>query len=262
MLSAGKISLGDKTSLVLLSLPVGKKAKRSSTAGCFAEYLLCTDVCARRLCVMSSSTLSRLSGISLIIGGLLAAIGGIGQGVFPNLFSPVWLLVSVFADFGQFFILLGLPILYARQMKRAEMLGLVGFVLFFVATIEVAGGGNLFDMVVYPWVTKLNAFNNPPLSFILFFMILKLLLFVGSLIFGIAQLRAGVFPKGPILLFLVGSVLLGFGGIAHMIHYLDYLGSLLCDLSFVWFGSILLSQSRLQEEVQPGSTPVRADARA
>ncbi|MBV9613883.1 MAG: hypothetical protein JO031_00335, partial [Ktedonobacteraceae bacterium] len=79
------------------------------------------------------------------------------------------------------------------------------------------------------------------------------LLFVGSLLFGIAQFRAGVLPKGPIILLLVGLVLNRIGG--HVPHLQD-LGSMLFSLSFAWFGLALLSV--LRPDVVPEPTPVSA----
>lgn len=211
---------------------------------------------------MSSSTIYRLSGVSLVIGGLLAAIGAVGQGFFPNFFSPGWLLMSASVGIGLLFILLGLPAVYARQMKKAGMLGLIGFIVFFIACMQYGGSRGLTDLVVLPWVTQLNALNNPTLSFILFYIIVKLLLLVGSIVFAIATLRAGVFPKGSVILLIVGSVLFIFGGRVHVIPYLDYFGEMLFSLSFVWFGSALLSQPRQEEEFQPAHAPIGTKARA
>jgi hypothetical protein len=210
---------------------------------------------------MSSSTVYRLSGVSLLIGGGLAAIGVVGQGFFPDLFSPMWPLVSSLIYIGLLFVLLGLPAVYTRQMKRAGKLGLIGFILFFLACVQFGGSSGVFDIVALPWLTQANAFNNVPLSFILFFLIVKLLLLVGSLVFGLATLRTGALPKGSVILLIVGSVLFILGGKVHVIPYLDYLGETLFFLSFVWFGSALLSQTHQEGEFQPASAPTGTEAR-
>lgn len=209
---------------------------------------------------MSSSTVYRLSGISLFIGGLLAAIGTVGQAFFSNLFSPMWTLVSASHYIGLLLILLGLPAVYTMQMKRAGKLGLIGFILFFTAFAQFGGSTGVVDIVALPWLTKINAFNTTPLSFILFFLLVKLFLLVGSVVFGIAMLRTSTFPKGSVILLIVGAVLFLFGGRVH-IPYLDYLGEVLFLMSFVWFGSSLLSQPQQENELQPVAVPGGTEAR-
>lgn len=210
---------------------------------------------------MSSSTVYRLSGMSLLIGGLLAAIGVVGQAIFSNLFSPMWSLVSASVYIGLLLILLGLPAVYSRQMKRAGKLGLVGFILLFTACAQFGGSSGLFDIVALPWLTKMNAFTTMPLSFILYFLIVKLFILVGSIVFGIAALRSGTLPKGSGILLIVGAVLFIFGSRVHFIPYLDYLGEALFFLSFAWFGSSILSQPHQESESQPVGIPTGTEAR-
>ena len=211
---------------------------------------------------MVSSTVYRLSGVSLLIGGLLAAMGVVGQAFFPDLSSPVWSLVSASTYIGLLFVLLGLPALYTWQMKRAGKLGLVGFILFFIACAQFGGSSGVFDIVALPWLTQANAFNNLPMSFILFFLIVKIFLLVGSLVFGIAALRSGTLPKGSIILLIAGAILFILGGKIRLIPYLDYFGEILFCLSFVWFGSVLLSQPRQEVEARPAPASTGTNARA
>jgi hypothetical protein len=210
---------------------------------------------------MSSSTVYRLSGISLFIGGLLAAIGTVGQAFFSNLFSPMWTIVSASHYIGLLLILLGLPAVYTMQMKRAGTLGLIGFILFFTAFAQFGGSTGVVDIVALPWLTKINAFNTTPLSFILFFLLVKLFLLVGSVVFSIAMLRTGIFPKGSVILLIVGAVLFLFGGRVHIIPYLDYLGEVLFLMAFVWFGTSLLSQPHQEREIQQVAVPDGTEAR-
>jgi hypothetical protein len=209
---------------------------------------------------MVPSTLYRLGGMSLLIGGLLATIGVVGQAFFPDLSSPVWSLVSASTYIGLLFVLLGLPALYAWQMKRAGKLGLIGFILFFLACAQFGGSSGVFDIVALPWLTQVNAFNNLPMSFILFFLIAKIFLLVGSLVFGVAALRSGTLPKGSIILLIAGAILFILGGKVRLIPHLDYFGEILFCLSFVWFGSVLLS--RQDVVIQPAAAPTGTNARA
>lgn len=205
---------------------------------------------------MSSTTLYRLSGIALLLGGGLAAVGTIGQMLNDNPLSPSWAPVSLAIAIGLLLVLLGLPATYIRQMKRAGTFGLIAFILFFLACLQFGGASGLTDMVLLPWMTQSGGLTHAPLAFLLYFLIAKLLILIGSIVFGIATLRAGVLPKGSAILLLVGGVLFIAGGRIH-VPYLDYFGEVLFLLSFVWLGISLLSLPRREVEREP--VPVRAD---
>src|SRR5689334_22898103 len=82
---------------------------------------------------MSSTTLYRLSGISLFWGGGLIAFGYI----FHPADNPAYLatlamiLVHLMIFFGVFLLLLGWIGMYARQSSRAGIWGLAGMLLLF-----------------------------------------------------------------------------------------------------------------------------------
>jgi len=202
---------------------------------------------------MSSATLYRLSGIALLIGGSITALGTLAQTFLSeDVLSPFWIPVAVCLFIGTLLLQIGFPAVYLRQMKRAGALGLLGFITLFCGLAQFGIGFRFFDLVILPWFGK-SADLNLPLSFILYSLSAIVLLFVGSLLFGIAQFRAGVLPKGPIILLLVGLVLNRIGG--HVPHLQD-LGSMLFSLSFAWFGLALLSV--LRSDVVPEPAPVSA----
>jgi hypothetical protein len=213
---------------------------------------------------MSFTSVYRLSGIALLIGGALAACGVIGQAFDDNPLSPLWMPVSLAIAIGLLLVLLGLPAVYARQVRRAGMLGLIGFILFFLACVQFGGGSGLTDIVLLPLVTQLSpgGLNSPPLTFILFFLVAKLLIVIGSIVFGIATLRAAVLPKGSAILLLVGSVLFIVGGRIHVIPYLDFFGEILFFLSFAWFGFALLALPRQETGREPSPAPAGTEVRA
>lgn len=204
---------------------------------------------------MSSATLYRLSGIVVFIGGGLSAIGTIGQLFNNDPLSPFWTPTSLATALGLLLILLGLPAVYTRQMKQAGVFGLVGFLLFFLACVQFGGGSGLADLVLLPWATKIGGLNSAPVTFILYFLVIKLLLLVGSILWGIAMLRAAVFPKGSAILLLIGGVLFILGGRVHVIPNLDFIGEILFFLSFVWLGFSLLALSRKEMEHEAVSAP-------
>jgi len=167
---------------------------------------------------MSSATLYRLSGIALLIGGGIAAIGALAQTFLSEDFlSPLWIPVAVSIFIGTLLVQVGLPAVYLRQMKRAGVLGLIGFILLFCGFAQFGIGFRFFDSIILPWFGK-SADMNPPLSFILYSLSAVVLLLVGSTLFGIATLRASILPRGPVVLLLVGLVLNRIGGrVPHLV---------------------------------------------
>ena len=208
---------------------------------------------------MSSTTLYRLSGISLLIGGGFAAIGAIAQ-VFlsEDYFSPLWIPVAVLIFIGTLLMQIGLPALYLSQMKRVGVPGLIGFILFFLGFAQFGIGFRFFDIVILPWFGK-SADINPPLNFIFYSLSAMLLLLAGALLFGIMTIRAGVFPKLPAVLLIVGFVLNRVGG--HVPHLQD-IGGILLYLSFVWFGYALLSLLRQEVKLQQSAISTKSPVRA
>ncbi|SRR5579875_11227 len=207
---------------------------------------------------MSSTIMYRLSGIALGIGGVLAVIGTLGEALDNEAFGPFWTPSAIVTAIGLLLIVLGLPALYARQSPQAGRFGAFGFVLFFVASIVFAGSSGLTDLVLLPWINHLapSALDNPPLAFILYFLIAKALVLVGSVVFGIALLRAGVFSKASAILLLAGSVLFVVGG---RVPYLSYIGEALFFVALIWLGATLLA-SLQRGAAMPAS--VGASARA
>src|SRR5947209_13111314 len=98
---------------------------------------------------MSPRIWSRLSGMALLIGGLLTLVfatilGMLKNANYPNMYthlqspglqSPWWLLLNLMGILGSVQILIGLPAVYAYQAKRVGRLGLVGLVLIFFAVL-------------------------------------------------------------------------------------------------------------------------------
>lgn len=194
---------------------------------------------------MSYTNLYRLSGIALLVGGVIAAIGALAQMLLSeDYLSPLWIPVASSIFIGTLLLQIGLPAVYVRQMKRVGVLGLIGFILLFCGTAQFGIGFRFFDLVILPWFGK-SADINPPLNFILYSLSAVVLLLVGSILFGIATVRAGVLPKGPVVLLLIGLILNRIGG--HVPHLQD-IGGILFYLSFAWFGFALLSL--LQPEVE------------
>lgn len=196
---------------------------------------------------MSFTTLSRLSAVSLILGGLLAAGGTFVTTFNDSPLSLAWTPSFLALLGGEMLILLGLPGWYARQATRVGVVGLLGFVLVFFASLLSGIGGSIIDLFIKPWLSHGAPSllqTAPPLALVLFFLGGSVLSVLGTLLLCITTLRARVYPRGAAILLLVATianVLTPF-----FMQFKPYFGSttlILISLSFAWFGYALWSQA-------------------
>ena len=106
---------------------------------------------------------------------------------------------------GATLLLIGLVGLYARQSRAAGTLGLVGFLAAFAGTVLAAGFFWASTFIAPALATEAPEFLDagPPPGLLLTFIGLG----VGWLVFGIATLRAGVYPRWAAILVIVGAVI-------------------------------------------------------
>ena len=99
----------------------------------------------------------------------------------------------------------GLVAVYVYQSEAAGILGVVGFVVAFLGTALLIGA--TWSQVFIAPLVAVNAPQilelGPPTGVLLTFITSG----VGWLLFGIATLRAGVFPRWAAILLMVGAVL-------------------------------------------------------
>ncbi len=160
---------------------------------------------------MSFRILFRLSGIALIGGGILLAIGYaissllLLEGFIGMYSSPLAICAYVLRIVGAIFLLLGLPAIFARQAQGtcAVTLSLIGFVMIFlgIATLEV-GMNSIYAFIFPPLATNpstrpvlLALDANRPLGASIAYGLGLLWEIFGPLILGIAILRAKVLPR-------------------------------------------------------------------
>jgi hypothetical protein len=130
-----------------------------------------------------------LSGLALLIGGLLATAGWL---LFAR-FDPdhrayaerFWLPFNFLVIGGGFFMVLGLPGFYAVQARQSGILGLAGFVIFFA--------GILFAYVAVHSIQTMTMPDVPPGMMIIVSFAAPSLL-IGGLLTALATWRAGVYP--------------------------------------------------------------------
>ncbi len=161
---------------------------------------------------MSFSNLLRWSGLAAMVGGALFVIFELldlyNFFVVEENFSEVaatapWVAEALLNLLGTVLLLFGLFGLYARQSEAAGHLGLVGFLVAFLGTALVAGvsWGDVFVVPILADAAPEVLDAGPPLGIILSFGVFT----VGWVLFGLATLRARVYPRVAAVLLMVGG---------------------------------------------------------
>ncbi len=197
---------------------------------------------------MSSTTLYRLSGIVVLLGGVFAIIGALLEAPSaPG--TPLWIPGTWFSLGGSLLILLGWPGLYLRQAGKAGRLGLLGFVLSFVALLILGIGFGTIDT----FVSQVLAGEGSMPALLGFELLGGLLLVVGPLLFGIATLRASVFPRWVAIILIVGSIATL---VTVLLHDWNEISAAILFLAIACFGSVLWS-GRYGTDFVPSVQPAK-----
>ena len=214
---------------------------------------------------MSSTTLYRLSGAALLMGGALMAIGLIGAlfvlGSSPpdnptaTNASPAFQLVFLVVVCGLLLISAGLPGMYVRQARQIGRAGFIGFALTMFGVLLDLGLA-LFATIVVPWIATAAPrlqFAGPTSLFVLLYGA-SLLLGLGSLILGLAMAQANALPRGAGVLLIIGGLANLISVPAWPISVAGFIGQILFAGGMVWGGYALVSWQA--EEARPPSLPV------
>ena len=224
---------------------------------------------------MSSTTLFRLSGLSLLLGGLLAIPYLL---IHPNtsgleyLSDPRTVPAHLLGLMTGLLVMLGLPGLYASQAKRAGVLGLVGTVAVFFCVALLDGTHEVIDSMVRPALATLpeaapllteggpldSAMEDGPLGTIV--AVAGPVFLLGLIVLGIATIRAGVLPRWVGVLPIVAALFVPLGfvvpsleGIAFSMPYLA-LGGLGLALMVQRSGAIIGPASPGRAKPTPQAT--------
>jgi len=89
------------------------------------------------------------------------------------------------------------------------VLGLSGFILFFIAGLMFGVGASVLNTFIVPWLathglTQSNGPLTPALG--LYFLLGAFILTAGGILFGLATIRAGIFSRWAGLLLIIGVV--------------------------------------------------------
>jgi hypothetical protein len=214
---------------------------------------------------MSSTTLYRLSGISLLLGAVVSVIAGLMTLFFDSslsaspgtiqsrLWSTYWSLAFVTIVL----VLMGLPALYLRQAGgRGGLLGLIGVFLValsgFLGTAMIAYFVSILPLLAAQAQHLINTGYETSLA--LFGLGATALGIIGPLLLGIAVIRAKVFPSWVGLLLMVAGVLslsTVFSGV--LFTLIGLVGTISAAMAYGWVGMILTQQQNVAGAEVPSS---------
>ncbi len=197
---------------------------------------------------MTSSNLIRWAGLSAVAAGVLLAVGGIIQAADdPASLATNSLAIANYLILGSVIVgLLGIFGLYARQVEEAGLLGLVGFLMLFVALVLFAGLA-FFEAFFVPVL----AAEAPEFLFAeeISFGVLEtviplggLLQSIGGLLLGIAIIRAGILPRWAAIVFIIGIVPGGLGPL--LPEVVARISNVVLGIGLAWLGYALWSERR------------------
>jgi len=200
---------------------------------------------------MSSTTLYRLSGISLFIGGLFAALAAVPVffiGEDPT--SPIAATAALLRIIGDMLIVVGLPGVCSRQAQRAGLLGLIGFLFTLVYILIQGVVGDTIEAFILPFLASTAPSlvkGSPPQGLVIFFLVGGLLGLVGSVSLGVTMLRATVLMRWVGLPLIVGVVL------SLLPSVVGTIGTALFLIGLAWLGFGVWSsrQPTSQSELPP-----------
>ena len=155
---------------------------------------------------MSSTKLIRWSGLALMLGGILLAAGPFMHppaDTAEYALYPLWVPSHLLGGIAALLIPLGLIGLYARQLEKVRLLGLIGFIMTFVGSSLTSGTLIFIDVVVFPflaargqdWLNTPNGVLRTSSALPLAAGLGALGLLLGLLLFAIATLRARLLPR-------------------------------------------------------------------
>jgi hypothetical protein len=180
-----------------------------------------------------------------VLGGLLLLIGGLIMGFTVSDLPTAPKLNAVILFLGAGSLLLGLPALSFRKAKQVGWVGLLGMAIIWC------------DILVYPFQGGISGFL-PEFNLPQFLFAIGPLTAVGTLLFGIATVRARVFPVWLCLCPFIGYLLAGIGNLllsGTIALLVGDPGELLFWLSFSAFGILLFTERSSLESSSASVSP-------
>ena len=205
---------------------------------------------------MSSTTLKRLGGLSLLVGGIIVIAGIVPPFFLGSDQTSAASAASALARLiGAMLVVLGLPGVYAGESLRFGKSGLIGFIatsLFFLMALATEP---IFAFVFPYLATKAPAVihGGPPPALFIFFIIDGVLELVGGVLLGIAALRAGRALRWPGGVLILGALVSFFG--SFLANSVGDIGTILLIIGLFWLTVNLrpASQAAIETITPPAS---------
>jgi len=198
---------------------------------------------------VSSSSLIRLSGLAAVVAGVLLLIGDLlsftieSENMSESATTAPYVFTFLLYLIGIVLLLIGLVGLYVRQSEASGILGLVGFLVAFLGTALVLGAVWAQLFVAPSVAVEAPEFldTEPTGALALGFTLTFALVALGWLLFGMATLRARVYPRSAAIVVIVGAVV-GFLPIPA--------SGIILDVAVAWLG-VALFTGRGEADQQP-----------
>lgn len=167
---------------------------------------------------MSYATVERLGGLAALVGGVLVVITGLVglialdyEDFDETALTGTYAFVSLLYLLAVILVLGGLVGLYAGQLEAAGPLGLFGFLVAFFGTALLVGAVWFQTLAARTLALAVPGFfEDDPAGWLGWGMGSSYVLAaLGWLLFGVATLRARVYPRWAAILLIIGAVLLG-----------------------------------------------------
>jgi hypothetical protein len=189
---------------------------------------------------VSSSNLLRLSGLAAVVAGALLLVGDLlslateSENLSESATTAPFALTFLLYLIGSVLLLVGLVGLYVRQSEASGVLGLVGFAVAFLGSALVLGAvwAQLFIAPFLANMAPAALDAEPTGTLAVGFTLTFALSSLGWLLFGLAALRARVYPRAAAIALMVGAV----------ISFLPIPASgIILDVTVAWLGFTLFT---------------------
>ncbi|WP_364148061.1 hypothetical protein [Paenibacillus sp. LPE1-1-1.1] len=222
---------------------------------------------------ITTSSLIRWAGLSAIVAGIFYVVVGMfhQSNILSSVTTSQWAIVHALATAMCILFLLGITGLYARQAEKAGWLGLASFLLYSLSWV-LTGHFTFAEVSILPllgteaptlaegfigvFTSSAGEMNFGVLANL--WTLTGALYILGGLLFGIATFRAGILPRWPAVLLVVGSVL---GPIVAALLPLEHQPKVAIPVgvALAWLGYALWSErSEQASENVPGGASTSA----
>lgn len=193
---------------------------------------------------MYASTLIRWSGLAAVVAGVVLIVVELMElfavdiehlrAASDTVAFAFWAGLSLLT-----FLLLALGLIgiYSHQLAAAGILGLAGFLVAFLGTVLSAGAAWTLFLIAPKVAPLVPTFVEIP-----WFELAFLLFALGWLLFGVATLRALVFPRAAAVLVIIGAVLIAVPLPAR---------ALVLGIALAWLGFVLFAGGGAAQPSQP-----------